>query len=146
MSIDTTAVGAQPLHYIFLSGEAQPLKIDGTDRRFWIVDAAKAVPLPIPAQQTPRPAAPEILETWLTSKMVMPEQPVQHPSRRAPRCKDCRHQFKDQVYAYCDHPAMPVRPDTGHIYMRTEAARTANPPACRCGPEGRLFEPAVQAG
>ena len=132
MSSDSSAAGAQPLHYIFLSGEAQPLKIDGTDRRFWIVDSAKVVPLPIPGQQTPRPAA------------AAAPVPTQHPSRSAPRCKDCRHQFKDQVYAYCDHPAIPVRPDTGGIYVRTETARTANHLAGRCGPEGGLFEPLDQ--
>lgn len=66
-----------------------------------------------------------------------------HPSRTAPRCRDCRHQFKDKVYAYCDHPAMPVQPDTGVIYVRTETAR-ADPSAARCGPEGALFEPLDQ--
>lgn len=85
------APGARPVNYVFCSGEAQPLQLDGTDRRFWIVDAAKAVPLGHPPAKTAQAAAvTELLNqqvsAWLSRPLAIAgndllTRAVQHTSR-----------------------------------------------------------------
>lgn len=58
-----------------------------------------------------------------------------HASRSAPRCSGCTHVVKC-IYEYCNHPSMPVEPDSGVIAMTCASARKTKG---RCGPEGRLF-------
>lgn len=69
---------------------------------------------------------------------------VAHASRAAPRCKNCRHAHKS-IYEYCDHPAAPVTPEAGLIWLTTETARSDKGKHSICGPEGRLFSPVAGA-
>lgn len=77
---------------------------------------------------------------------------MQHPTRTAPLCRDCRHVAKPGPV--CNHPAAPVDPVDGQPLLLALAMRghPGSMPQVQahsrgnsmqlCGSEGRLFDPA----
>ncbi len=147
--------------FAFLTGEAQPLQLEGDDRRYSVevdpekVDASLARGLVDPekvdvllARFLVEAAEHQLAQARL-HKLVTPDRepavlPV-HPSRQQPSgpdCADCTHSYLDDIgRRHCDHHSLPVQQPLTRSVMYASRLRQPGPRGSRerCGPSAAWF-------